>query len=136
MKQIQNAATFQNCQEFCCTNKIVPKFLHHPNVNKNVSNDFENITQMNYLNLDIALGGRNPFRACFPTDTQISSVQCTPISSKIIYKNVYEIWIQAGTENYNFLASQTKKLEKQPTVCCLQPTVHPVHTLKDQKYIK
>ena len=26
MKQIQNASTFQNCQEFCCTNKIVPKF--------------------------------------------------------------------------------------------------------------
>ena len=70
MKQIQNASTFQNCQEFCCTNKIVPKFLHHPNVNKNVSNDFENITHMNYLNPYIALGGRNPFRACFFSGTK------------------------------------------------------------------
>ena len=34
----------------------------------------------------------------------------------LILKNVHEIEIQACTENYNFLASQTKKLEKQPTV--------------------
>ena len=45
-------------------------------------------------------------------------------SSKIIYKIVYEIQIQGYTQNYNCLASQTKKLEKQPTV-------HPVHTFCD-----
>ena len=55
--------------------------------------------------------------------------QCTPWSSKISYKNVYETWIQDCIPNYNSLASQTRKLEKQPTLHCLQPTVHPVHTL-------
>ena len=65
----------------------------------------------------------------------LSTAHCAPSahllwlkSSKIIYKNVFKIQIQACTQNYNSLASQTKKLEKQPTVHCLQPTVHPVHT--------
>ena len=56
-------------------------------------------------------------------------------NSLYLFMKLVSIWSRAPHFKLKF-SNLTTKLEKQPTVCSLQPTVHPVHTLWGQKYIK